>query len=172
MSVLLDSKSGNLGAGNDYFFEDLDDLSDLPSVGRYVVGTAGFGRGDSGGESGQFAKLTLLDGLADFNAEVDTLSGLNALIARIRVTTSAAMTGPLRLSFDTSDTPLQDSFGDDIPGFGTLSYAPAPGRAFVIQAAPVPEPARIVRLFLGALIRVLCLRRGRRSCRTSSTERP
>lgn len=162
VSLLLESSTGVPGAGNDYSFLDLpDNLSDLPSTSRYVFGTDGFGRGDSRGETGQVARLTLLDSFSDFSAEVDTIPGQNDLIARIWISTSSTMTAPLSISFDPGDTLLLDSLGGDIPGLDTLDYSPAPSGHLIIQSAVIPEPSSLLQLTMAALLLYLRFRGSR-----------
>ncbi|OJW28042.1 MAG: hypothetical protein BGO49_07570 [Planctomycetales bacterium 71-10] len=163
VSLILEGSGGIPGVGGDYYFADLpDDLTDLPSVDRYVFGGDGFGRGVGRGEDGSATRLTLLDSLADLDAEVDVTAGGNDLIARIRIGTSSTMTGELRLSFDVSETLLLGSSGQDVPGFDQLAYMPTAGTTSVIRPAAIPEPASLASFLAGGATVVLGTSRARR----------
>jgi hypothetical protein len=145
-----------LGApGVDFFF---DDALTIPPATRYVFdpgpGVTPFGFLANAGIYGDASTLALSDLLA-MGEEVDAMTGLNDLAARIVVTTTRNV-GDLTIGFDPSFLELLRDNGDAVPDFDLLVPSP-PAIVSVAQTAAVPEPGSLA-LWAAGLAAVAVLR--------------
>ena len=151
IDLTMEAESGNPGA--DFLFDE--DLTTEPAS-RYVFGGAGLhpdGFVASADVDGGLATLNLSD-LLDVGEMVDTVSGVNDLVATVTVTTMGDM-GDLTIAFDTTFLELLDDFGDDIPGFDNLTVPPP------ATVTPIPEPSALI-LWMSGCIGVLIYQYRRR----------
>ena len=140
IDLLLTAENGI--AGIDFFFNE---TATIETPSRYVFDLPGVtpdGFAASANVDGVYATMNLSDLLAP-GEMVDTVDGINDLVATISVTTTPAA-GSLTLDFDTSFLELLDDSGNPIPGFDELAARLEASDGESITA--VPEPGSLCLL--------------------------
>lgn len=135
-------------AGVDFFFDDAATIG--PSDPSYVFGINGMFFSAVAGVDGAAAVLSLSDALTNPFDTVDTVLGINDLIARVTVRTTGNV-GNLVVGINTTTSPpdLLDPIFDPIPDFADLLVTP-PQQIAPDTTTAVPEPISLVLLCTGA----------------------
>jgi hypothetical protein len=134
-SVSLTLSDSNGTAGTDFRFQ-----SASQPLSRYVF-TAGGNDGFAYNiPTGQEYEITVDDLLN--SGTVNTVAGVNDLVANMTVYTSTSLQGSLTISFDGTKLQLDNASGGDIAGFSELV-------ANLPETAVAPEPATLALLSMG-----------------------
>ena len=161
VAVVLTADTGALGAGGDAWFLP----ASAPPAARYVFdGYTDFFLSQLSAGGGDHTLVTSHwndpDGLLPLDG-VNTVAGVNDLVAHVTIATAATLADSLHLSVQAGNLELDTPPGTPIPGFSTLQQDVAAAAA--VEVAEVPEPAILLLLLPPAAI----LHRRRRTSRPS-----